>query len=354
MKAWHRIPWRVWVLITILGLPFIGSAEPVTQISGLEIGNMFDSSQAVLVGTVDDARLLRENSENGPTTHRSIVMKVQEWEATIRVLRVYKGNAAPVVRVAFAVQIPATSTRYGPSLDRGETDLLFLVSTEDGKFAFANPQWAKFRLSYFAPSHEKASGSALLEKDLDGGLTGSAGAITDALDILMTFRSISDSTERDVAALSASNDVRTAAKAQVVLLGTGKNQYYAGLNNFLSLHGADIPGEELASIFGRVDDPGPDADPKVFASLSELQLAPSRLAAMLALRKIHSPESIPTLIGHLDDPDANIQHLAVITLNEIVGYDVGPSVPEFKRNPQMYINRWKQWWDQEGKAQYSP
>jgi hypothetical protein len=337
-------------------LSLVASAEPITPLSGLDIRSMFGASETVIVGTITDVRLLADVSENRASAPPSRAAKIQEWEATVRVLRVYKGSVASTLRVGFRVQVPAMSVQYGPSLERGESALLFLVNLGSGGYGFANPQWAKFRFSDFQLSNDSETGPELLEKDLAATLAGKGEAVDDALDVLMTFHNISPATEGEVATLSRGPSVRVDAKAFALLLNTGKNQYFVSLAQFLSVNGASVSGEELVAIFSRVQDPGPNADPKVFDELSTLPLPPIKLAAMYALRKIRSPESVPTLMGHLGESDSNLQYLAVITLDDIVqnGADFGPSNLDFDRHPQTYIVRWKQWWDQEGKAKYSP
>lgn len=353
MGSLHRTFAVVYAAILIFALPLVGLADPSTPMSELDIRTMFDGSQAVLVGTVTGARLL---GESDPAILQSETTRIQRWEATIRVLQAYKGNVGSTIRVAFTVQVPASSSRYGPSLDRGETALLFLVDSSDGRYAFANPEWGKFRLSSFVRSNKAGSGPELLESDLDRTLADNTSGTKNVLDVLLTFRKISAMTESQAAALSGSQNVGVAAEAFAVLLNTRKNQYYAKLAQFLSQKGSAVRGDDLVAIFSRVQDPGSNADPKIFDELSTLPLPPIELAAMYALRKIRSPESVSTLIGHLDDPDNNIRYLAVIALNEILqnGDDFGPSNSDFDRNPQAYIDRWKHWWDREGKVKYSP
>jgi hypothetical protein len=108
-------------------------------------------------------------------------------------------------------------------------------------------------------------------------------------------------------------------------------------------------------VFARIQDPGPSADPRTFNELSQIPLAPIKLAAMYALGRMRSPLSVKTLIAHLDDPDQNIQFLAVTTLNGIVqnGDDYGPSDPDFGKQPSLYIARWQRWWDEKGRYTYS-
>lgn len=77
---------------------------------------------------------------------------------------------------------------------------------------------------------------------------------------------------------------------------------------------------------------------------------------MMALRGIGSPESVPELVKRLDDNNPEVQYLAVITLWEIVRRpdEVGPGIPMFNENKAHFIESWKRWWNETGKAQYAP
>jgi hypothetical protein len=317
-----------------------------------DIRSMFDASQEVLIGTVTGVHVLHEK----PLAPNRLTQgpMLQQREGIVEVRQIYKGSLVPAVRVGFEVQIPPSFT--GPALENGETGLLFLVSTGDGRYAFASSEWAYFRLPYFQPSNGgDGSGPELLEKDLDASLAGDQRGVQDTLRLLMTFHHISDATEERVARLTEAQDVPIATGAFAVLLNAGKDEYYPRLVKFLSGRGASAHGLEFMVIFGHVQAPGPNADPKIFDQLSMLPEPSIKLAAILALRKIGSSESVPTLIAHLDDSNRRIQYLAVIALHDILakGDDFGPSNFDFDRSPQMYVERWKQWWDQEGRAQHS-
>jgi hypothetical protein len=74
---------------------------------------------------------------------------------------------------------------------------------------------------------------------------------------------------------------------------------------------------------------------------------------MHALRKIQSPDSIPTLVKLIDDPDKFVEYLAVMTLCEMNspgGKGKGcPSTDTFNKSPEQYKTQWKSWWDKQNK-----
>jgi hypothetical protein len=73
---------------------------------------------------------------------------------------------------------------------------------------------------------------------------------------------------------------------------------------------------------------------------------------MQSLRKMRSPRAAPVVVSRLDDPNSDIQYLAVITLAETFGKygDYAPSVYLFRQRPQYYVDLWKKWWEKDGGA----
>lgn len=147
-----------------------------------------------------------------------------------------------------------------------------------------------------------------------------------------------------------------AAEAFAALLNTRKNIYYAGLGDFLDRRGKSIEPQDQSLPFGKIQDPPQDGDPEAFDRLSKSSLPSIRLASMYALRRISSPKSVATLIDHLGDADSNIQFLAVVALNNIVhnGDTFGPTNYDVDRQPQVYVERWRHWWETEGRNEYAP
>lgn len=73
-----------------------------------------------------------------------------------------------------------------------------------------------------------------------------------------------------------------------------------------------------------------------------------RFAAIDALRRLQDPESIPTLVKLMDDPNWHIQYQGMMTLCEMNspgGKGSGcPSTILFRKAPEQYKTQWKEWW----------
>jgi hypothetical protein len=76
---------------------------------------------------------------------------------------------------------------------------------------------------------------------------------------------------------------------------------------------------------------------------------------MDAIRGTKSTTSIPFLMAKLNDPDRDVQYVALISAAEILNKDEGdfaPSMYLFDQKPQYYLGLWKQWWLEEGSKLY--
>lgn len=350
---------RALILPQLLIASFFATPEAVSEPKPLkadaDVQVLFNKSDLVAIGRVIEVETISENKAPGPAGRESIET-VAHKKAVVSLIRSYKGSISPAITVEFTTELPSPSRMYGPELQEGETDLLFLSPSADGAYRFADQDWGKYRISGFSSPSRESMGLDSLQNDLVYSLAGNNDAAESALDVLLGFRDISNETERILVPLTMSSDVSLAAKSFTVLLRAKKGQYYGDLVRFLSQHGHDLPGESTMSLFGRIADPAANADPKAIAQLSTSSIPAIKLAGMYGLRKLRSPAAIHTLIAHLNDPDSNIQYLAVMALNDSVqlGEGYGPSNPQFDKTPQVYTARWQKWWDEIGRSQYSP
>ncbi|MDX2098927.1 MAG: hypothetical protein SFW36_14215 [Leptolyngbyaceae cyanobacterium bins.59] len=70
-------------------------------------------------------------------------------------------------------------------------------------------------------------------------------------------------------------------------------------------------------------------------------------AAAIALRQIHDPVIVPDLIPGLDYPDQEVRYQVVMGLAELYpNVEAGPSFDLYRENEAYYIQKWKQWWQQ--------
>jgi HEAT repeat protein len=79
-----------------------------------------------------------------------------------------------------------------------------------------------------------------------------------------------------------------------------------------------------------------------------------RRAVVKALESMKSPESVPYLIGLLDDPEPSIRYDAVVSLADIEQKGPGwtTSIVAYKQEEGAIIPRWKEWWETEGRNKY--
>jgi HEAT repeat protein len=83
--------------------------------------------------------------------------------------------------------------------------------------------------------------------------------------------------------------------------------------------------------------------------------ATCRRQALSALRHMKDLRNMPTLAAALSDADLENRYIAVMGLAETTGrWDAewATSWPKFQGNPSYYVDKWLNWWESEGKAQY--
>jgi hypothetical protein len=80
----------------------------------------------------------------------------------------------------------------------------------------------------------------------------------------------------------------------------------------------------------------------------------ARSAVVKGLESIKSAESVPYLIGLLDDPEPSIRYDAVVSLADIEQKGPGwtTNIVAYKQEEVAIIPRWKKWWGTEGKNKY--
>jgi hypothetical protein len=98
-------------------------------------------------------------------------------------------------------------------------------------------------------------------------------------------------------------------------------------------------------------------DPAFAPSIERLLTHPDadwRREGLSALRNMRIPEAIRLFIAGLSDADLLNQNICVLALAETTGQydDRAPSWPLFKENPSYYVDKWRDWWETEGKALY--
>jgi hypothetical protein len=88
-------------------------------------------------------------------------------------------------------------------------------------------------------------------------------------------------------------------------------------------------------------------DPKAIPILQRLLSASSsrtRVAAVAALRQMHTSDAIEALVIALGDANREVRYEAVIGLAELTGQNQwAPAVDKFAQNEQRYLDHWKEW-----------
>jgi hypothetical protein len=282
-------------------------------------------------------------------------------QVTARVLirDVYKSNDARMSNfiVEYTIYEQHDQRVAGSSLglEKGETALLFLTKTGTDAFEFADPFMAATEFSSL-PIREGDLGAMKLQHVL-AGVSQNSVALDQlrALRILLGFSHISEDTLNSVAPLMQSTNPDVALTAIGILLRTKSVDSVEKLERYLASYSSDA---EPSALFVIGPELGEVSDAKALPALdvlSKSKIRAVRYGAMDGIRRIRSPKSVPSLISKLDDPDANVQYVALISLVEISSKydgDFAPSMYLFDKKPQYYIGLWKQWWIAEGSKIY--
>lgn len=278
-----------------------------------------------------------------------------EITAHVAIRDVYKSEDLRVTNITVQYVVDeqqgqrVAGSRFG--LSKGQNVLLFLSKTGTDTYEFADPFIGGTEFS----SLPKEGGN-LGPMKLQHVLTSVAQSRVSldqlqALRLLLGFDHISDETLSVVTPLSQSSNADIALTALGVLLRTKSVDSVQRLRQYLESYTANaepsalfVIGPELREISN------PDALPAMRA-LSGSKFRAVRSGAMEGIRRIKDPKSVPFLMTKLDDPDSDVQYVALITAAEILGKyedDFAPSMYLFERRPQYYIGLWKKWWADEG------
>ena len=85
-----------------------------------------------------------------------------------------------------------------------------------------------------------------------------------------------------------------------------------------------------------------------------LQRTAATVEVAYSLREMKHKSSIPYFVEGLNDEDQEVRYECMIALAETVGkfQDWAPSIPLFEVDEERYLNKWKQWWQEEGEERY--
>jgi hypothetical protein len=178
-----------------------------------------------------------------------------------------------------------------------------------------------------------------------------------ALRFLLSFRHLDAELQGDLVELSrgSDNDTRLLAlEARAKLraradLGPLMHQLAGELRGRASV---DSMGLENLSEVIELESSLEDLD--ALEEISNCPVEHLRQTAMLAIRRLKAPSSVPFLIDQLGSADTTVQYEALITLAEMTGKggDFGPAMDKFEKEPAKYRALWLQWWRDEGAQRF--
>jgi hypothetical protein len=314
-----------------------------------DLSQLFAKADAVCLGQVDQ--------RTEAVTRAEGAAKAVSRTVGLTVLRCYKGGVSAADTISYDTHVPAIHTA-DPYLPPGRDVVVFLKQTQPRMFTLAFPFFgvlADASLDTLTPM--TGTGLEQLQRDIVASTKGAVDrrVLDGNLRVLHGFSSLSEEAQKLLRSYTENADPEVAMGAFAALVKLGSPSDLLALCQYVSASGgaaaASTQGYHNFSAIGtirRQDDRG---------ALECLARAPwhgLRLDALEALRRIGSPLSVPELMAHLDDADPTAQYLAVASLQEIVRRtdEICPSVAEFEQDKSRFIQSWKQWWFDKGRALY--
>ena len=342
------------LLMSLVLLPVLCTAEPVPTPDSGVIGPSFAVSDLVCVGRVTGTHDV--SAELVPEPPGTYPIKIITKVISLAVDRCYKGDAE---------EIDVTVTTHDPRMlvsdfrpvPAGEDLLVLVRRAANGSFTLADPYWSKWKAALQTLPAPAASGMPQLERDLLANLTpgGDPNSVMTNLRILKALDKPSDAALTLVRSLFADPSLEVALEALSIAVKSGRAEDLRALAGFLEQRKPTLSPDILAQHdFSALMNPREAGAYLALESLGDLPYAELRDQAREGIRHLRNPRAVPWLIGHLDDSDPLLRYLAVISLAEITGRggENGPGMGQFNKNPSKYTDAWKQWWADGGRARY--
>ncbi len=246
---------------------------------------------------------------------------------------------------------------------RKGTYLLFFLKPQGGKFAVADVWFGALPISRkLGATPDGADPMYLLELDLEAGLRDSnPELVLDSIQMLGNMKHLQSTTS--LKEMLSTPDLLVKTYVWQALLRLQDYTVLPAVSDFLDSqpelpHELLLPRDQLferqqeleSDVFGIR---GPKALPFLhhFAVTGRDRLL--RASALQALRMIGSPESAPTYLKALDDPNADNAFYAMQGLLSFVPHvriDWVPTWKQFDESPRFYAARCREWWEAEGKV----
>jgi hypothetical protein len=282
--------------------------------------------------------------------------------ANVQVDRCFKGQAeSPDILVLFNSILSPVG---GPAvfLRTGDYYLFFLTKQGNGKYLPFDDFFSTLRISrLLGDAPRDADPMQLLELDLKAGLKdGDQERVRDSIRMLGNMRHLRST--RELKARAQDPDLLTRTYVWQALMRLGDCSVLPSVAEFFRTQpeaheSIRLPEgrllsmqSELAQALFWINDPS--CLDKLYVFLS----VPNRWArqeALQSVRKIGSPASAPYLYQMLDDSDVDNRFGAMQGLLSLASNTYRSWVPsweDFRKQPDVYVARCKQWWNTEGKA----
>jgi hypothetical protein len=331
-------------LVAALAVPSL-RPQPSPSPGSYRMRSLFDASDAVCLGTI-------VRSDEPVHWQAASAGKAETKAFSLSIARCYKGSVLSGDVIEYPGYDPGVDAH--PAAMKGDTALVFLKASGDGRFKTADPWWWRlYDVSLPTLALEEGTGLKQLESDIACSLAvlSEPEAVSRELRALHGFDQWPQETLASVRAYTKDADRRLALAAFSILVEAGLPEDLSAL-----CHYAQDPGlDSLAWAFDvRLEE---IRSPAARAALECLARTPARAIkyrALDALRAMKSPASVPALIGLLDDSDSYAEFLAYMTLCEIVRRkeDMGEGASGFATNRDAIVASWKQWWSEKGRALY--
>jgi hypothetical protein len=326
----------------VAGGPLLGDLGPTP--GSVPIAPLFDKSDLVCNCFVKSVTPVREHIDGkcpGPSRFR----------ADVKVRDTYKFQRADEQSIVVEFGSEARCNSSQPGLRQGETDLLFLKATGQGTYEFPDRFEVVTPFSSLPQKRgrvglrklESALAAVLLRPNRDDRMR--------AMLLLHGFDTLSRESIARATPLAASKDPEIACWALAILLKTKTPGSLDRVRSFFEEYQGDrapmaiyAVGSDLAEIRDLRTLP----DLKALSSSKYMSI---RFGVMDALRGIKSQQAAPILIPLLDDPNRDVQWIAVSVLADIFGKQgeyAKPGGDAFFKNPSYYTDLWKNWWADQG------
>jgi len=348
MKA--RISVRAVAVLLTLSAASMLHAKVMPSWGSESVPQLFAKSSLVFSGQVGTVSQTEQTGSDGDGPSR-LLLRVT---ATVKVDRLYKGDASGAA-VAITYDRPADdvcAVSFCITLKTGEYGLFFVTGVGNN-YQLVDAHFGRWSVSRSHPVPQKP-GLSGLESDLIAGLSDNDERdLLDTVELLGGFDRL-DSTQPLLDVLPIASQ-RVKAAIYVALLR--QRDYRRLLNIAANVERASrdtqvsILQDRILFYIGEIHTA---AAVPVLLTLATSRSDQLRESVIHALRQTGSPTGVPALIAALDDPIEVIRYDAVLGLATIERRpNLAPSVDAFERDAQIYIDAWKSWWLESGRARYS-